>query len=538
VDSAPIRIIIVEDEQAHAEAIRRAMEAAGTDADIQVAGTLREYREKVAAARPDIALIDLNLPDGRAVEVLVFPSESGPFPILIMTAYGNEQTAVEALKSGALDYIVKSSETFAAMPHTVVRALREWNLLQERKRAEEERGRTEIRLLQAQKLEAVGTLAGGIAHDFNNILGIIMGYAGLAEKELPENETTGRYIKELLKACHRAKDLIRQILYFSRTDDKLERQVLDIHPIIKEVIKFLKASLPSTIEIRQSIPSRNGLVFAHATQIHQVLTNLCTNAAQAMEETGGTLEVSLTDVDLDPVTVQLHSDIKPGPYLKLTVADTGHGMDSVTLERIFDPYFTTKEVGKGSGLGLAVVHGIVKSHEGAITVYSEVGKGTMFHVYLPRIESELTTSEESSSPILRGTECILFVDDEALLVDIWEKTLAPMGYRVVTGTSSLEALELFRAHPDYFDLVITDYTIPHMNGLDLAKQMLRIRPDIPIILCTGRRETKIGEKIREAGIRTTLMKPLELRETAEAIRKVLDEKKQRNPPLSHPGKHH
>jgi CheY-like chemotaxis protein len=209
-------------------------------------------------------------------------------------------------------------------------------------------------------------------------------------------------------------------------------------------------------------------------------------------------------------------------------------MDSAILERIFDPYFTTKEAGKGSGLGLAVVHGIVKRHEGAITVYSEVGKGTMFHVYLAKIVSESTTLEKPSSLSLRGTERILFVADAALLVDIWEKTLAPLGYKVVTGTSSLEALELFRAHPGYFDLVITDYTMPHLNGLDLARQMLRIRADIPIILCTGRRETKNDEKVKEAGIGTILMKPLELRDTAEAIRKVLDEKKESNPPARKP----
>jgi PAS domain S-box-containing protein len=382
----------------------------------------------------------------------------------------------------------------------------------------------EDQLRQAQKMEAIGTLAGGIAHDFNNILGIIMGYMELAKRDPPENEKTGQYIKDALNACRRAKDLIRQILSFSRANDKTERLLLDIRPAVEEVVKFFKASLPSTIEIRQNISSRECGVWAHPTQIHQVLTNLCANAAQAMGETGGILEVSLINVDFDPLTVPPHPDTKPGPYVKLSVADTGRGMDSATLERIFDPYFTTKEAGKGTGLGLAVVHGIVKSHDGVITASSEVGKGTVFHVYLPRIDREPATLEEPEPPIPRGTERILLVDDEEQLVNVWQKALESLGYRVTTKTSCLEALELFRVHPGYFDLVITDYTMPHMNGIDLARQMMRIQPSIPVILCSGLKEGIVGDRTRGAGLRALLMKPLELPETAEIIRKVLDNK--------------
>jgi two-component system, cell cycle sensor histidine kinase and response regulator CckA len=383
-----------------------------------------------------------------------------------------------------------------------------------------------LQLFKAQKLEAIGTLAGGIAHDFNNILGIIMGYTELAKLKYEDNKDPEQYIKEVLKACRRAKDLIRQILSFSHGGDKLERQVLYVRPIIKEVIKFLKASLPATIEVQQSIASETGIVFANPTQIYQVLTNLCTNAAHAMEKTGGILEVGLADVDLESATLPSRLDLKPGPYVRLTVADTGHGMDSTTLARIFDPYFTTKEPGKGSGLGLAVVHGIVKGHDGGIAVSSVLGKGTTFHLYLPRIETELTTSEEKpSAPVPTGSERILVVDDETSLVDIWKRYLELLGYVVVTKTSCLEALELFRVHPDYFDLVITDYTMPHMNGIHLARVMKRIQPNIPIIVCTGWREKITDEMNRETGVRAFLMKPLELRDAAEAIRKVLDEKK-------------
>jgi PAS domain S-box-containing protein len=379
-------------------------------------------------------------------------------------------------------------------------------------------------LRHAQKMEAIGTLAGGIAHDFNNILGIIMGYMELAKRESPENERTARHIKEALNACRRAKDLTRQILSFSRTNDRAERLLLDVRTIVKQVVGFFKASLPSSIEVHQSISSRECSVLAHPTQIHQMLTNLCANAAHAMRERGGILQVSLANVDFDPLAVPPHPGIRPGAYVRLSVADMGEGMDSATLERIFDPYFTTKGSGNGSGLGLSVVHGIVKSHDGVIGVSSEVGKGTIFHVYLPRSDRESATLEEAGEQIPTGTERILLVDDEKQLAKIWHKALESLGYRVTTRTSCLEALELFRVHPDYFDLVITDYNMPHMNGIDLARQMMRIQPDIPVILCTGFKERTLADRTSAAGLRALLTKPLELAETAEVVRKVLDHK--------------
>lgn len=395
-----------------------------------------------------------------------------------------------------------------------------------RKRAEDQQLRAEAQLRQSQRLEAIGTLAGGIAHDFNNVLTIIMGYIGLVAMESPENETTGEHSKEAMAACLRAKDLIRQILSFSRADDQTERFPLDLRPIVKEVIKFFKASLPATIEIHQNISTLECTILAHATQIHQVLTNLCANAAQAMEERGGILEIRLANVDLGPLMLAPHPDLKPGPYVRLTVADTGHGMDSATLERIFDPYFTTKEAGKGTGLGLAVVHGIVKSHDGVIMASSEISRGTVFDVYWPRIDSKAGPLGGPRPALPTGTERILFIDDEAQVTDIWQKTLDTLGYMVTTRTSCLEALELFRLHPEYFNLVITDYTMPHMNGIDLARQMKAIRPDIPIILCTGLGEGSIKARLKDTAVRVLLMKPLELREVAETIRKVLDEKLQ------------
>ncbi|CAG1772430.1 hypothetical protein BAC2_02453, partial [uncultured bacterium] len=279
----------------------------------------------------------------------------------------------------------------------------------EHKRVEEERTRVEAQLRQAQKMEALGTLAGGIAHDFNNILGVIFGYAEIGQLEAGEGTPVSKDLQEVLKAAHRAKELVRQILAFSCQKEQEKKPVL-VGPVVKEVMKMLRASLPSTIEIKMNLASR-GVVMADPTQVHQVLMNLCTNAAHAMDKTGGVLRVQLANVVLNPDEVRFDSDLEPGEYVRLAVSDTGHGIDAEVLQRIFDPYFTTKEKGKGTGLGLAVVHGIVKAHGGAIKVYSEVGQGTTFHVFLPGMEG-YGAPESALAPILRGgNERILLVDD-------------------------------------------------------------------------------------------------------------------------------
>jgi PAS domain S-box-containing protein len=392
----------------------------------------------------------------------------------------------------------------------------------ERKRVEREKEKLEIQLRQAQKLEAIGTLAGGIAHDINNILGIITGNAELAQLVMPGETKANRNIDEVLKACARGKDLVQQILTFSRMEVKLDRQPADVGLTIRETLRFLRATLPATIEVRQNIPEKNLIALANTTQITQLLTNLCTNAAHAMEETGGILEVSLKEVNFDADAVLLDTNLKPGRYISLSVSDTGHGMDSWTLERIFDPYFTTKEVGKGSGLGLSVVQGIVKKHEGAITIRSEPGMGATFDIYLPGIESEATREDRPDEPLLKGTERILFIDDEPSLADIGQTGLSLLGYEVTGKTSSVEALELFEAQPDRFDLVITDYTMPEMTGADLAKEIMKIRPEIPVILCTGFNERITEGKALEMGIRGFAMKPFTIRSLAETVRRILD----------------
>jgi len=379
----------------------------------------------------------------------------------------------------------------------------------------------ETQLRQAQKMEAIGTLAGGIAHDFNNILGVIMGRAELSQFDISESNPAYQNIIGVLEAGNRAKDLVQQILAFSRHSEH-ERKLIQPGSIIKEALKMLRASLPSTIEIQQNITAESGVILADPTQIHQIVMNLCTNAYQAMEETGGVLTVSLAEIEYEASGMGKDTELASGKYLQLTVSDTGQGMESHVMERIFDPYFTTKKPGEGTGLGLAVVHGIVKGHGGSISVESEVGEGTTFQVLLPRIEQTKKMAEiEEPGLIPAGNERILLVDDDESLADTGKEMLEHLGYKVVIRTSSIEALELFRTQFGKFDLVITDQTMPKMTGVGLAKELMQIRPDIPVILCTGFSKMVNEEKTKRIGIKEFVMKPIVIRDLAETIRKVL-----------------
>ncbi len=393
----------------------------------------------------------------------------------------------------------------------------------DRKVAEKERKRLQDQLAQAQKMEAMGTLAGGIAHDFNNILMAIIGYSQLALDDLGQPDKAARELREVLKAGDRARDLVSQILTFSRKDETAYAPVA-IRTIVQESLKMMRSMIPSTIEIRQNLAD-SGLVMSNPTKVHQIVMNLCTNAAHAMEEAGGVLEVGLKRVDLDDDMAR-GLDLNPGPYLRLSVSDTGHGMPPEIAKRIFEPYFTTKDKGRGTGLGLSVVHGIVKSHQGAVVCRSTPGLGSTFEVYLPEIDSAQTPEESPVESIRQGgAEEILFVDDEPVLAELVEKMLGNLGYRVVTRTGSVEALELFREDPSRFDLVITDMTMPVMTGDKLAVKLMEIRPDIPVILCSGFSESISEEDARRLGIRQFVMKPLETRDLAAVIRKVLDSRR-------------
>ncbi len=390
------------------------------------------------------------------------------------------------------------------------------------KMAEKNRQHLEAQLRQAQKMEAIGTLAGGIAHDFNNILGAIIGYSEMAIYDTEEGSMVRHNMEQVLKAGHRAKDLVKQILAFSRKSEQ-DKKIILITPIIKEVLKLLRASLPTTIEIRQHFEPNLGAIFADPTQIHQVIMNLGTNSAHAMENTGGLLDVNLLNVDLGPKDAAKFGELEPGRYVGLVVNDTGHGIDAAALERIFEPYFTTKTKEKGTGMGLAVVHGIVKGHNGGIKVISKAGKGTSVEILFPRTASEMQFDTVQLKALPTGNERILYIDDEETLIDLGENMLAKLGYHVVTRTSPIEAIEAFKANPDKFDLVISDMTMPNMTGDILAQELMKIRSDIPVIICTGFSEQISADKVKAIGISGFLMKPLTIRELARTVRSVLDQ---------------
>ncbi len=383
----------------------------------------------------------------------------------------------------------------------------------------------ENRLRQAQKMEAIGTLAGGIAHDFNNILTPIMGFAELALHNLPPDSPSAGDLKQVVKAAGRARDLVRQILAFSRRGDQ-ESRPLKPDLIAKEALKLLRATLPSTIEIRQDIPADCGAVLADPAQFHQVLMNLCTNAFYAMREKGGVLAVGLEKISLTEQDVRFKGmALTPGPYLKIEISDTGGGMERAVMERIFEPYFTTKPLNEGTGLGLAVVHGIVHQYGGHISVYSEPGQGTTFHVYLPLVETEAGGAEaavDGGLPLARNHERILVVDDEPVITSMLRNMLEYLGYRVTALTDAREAARLLREQPGDFNLLITDMTMPHLTGAELAKQALAAEPSPRVILCTGFSELINQEKSRALGIHAFVMKPVTLQSLARTIDQVLN----------------
>jgi len=390
-----------------------------------------------------------------------------------------------------------------------------------RKQAEEERMKLEKQLFEAQKMEAVGTLAGGIAHDFNNILAAIMGYAELVLETKAENLRT-RNIQRLLMAAGRAKDLINQILAFSRHTDH-DQKPLDLRIIIKEEIKLLRATMPANIEIRQNIPGAPFTVLADVTQMHQVIMNLCTNAAYAMGQKGGVLEIGLTRENIVEDSPEDLLHLNPGAYIRLSISDTGPGIPPDIVDRIFEPFFTTKKIGEGTGLGLSVVYGIIKHHHGGIRVCSRFQQGAVFHIYLPCIEEAAEKGDVSDKDLIpHGRERILFVDDEKDLTDLARAILTRLGYRVTTCEDSRQALDLFKTDPDGFDLIITDMTMPHMSGSDLAQEVIRLRPQQSIILCTGYSSYIDAEKASQIGIKTFLSKPITKRDLAIAVRKTLD----------------
>ncbi len=395
----------------------------------------------------------------------------------------------------------------------------------QKKQVMEEKLSLENQLRQTQKMEAIGTLAGGIAHDFNNLLTPILGYTEMVLQDAPRDSTMAANLAEVLKAAGHAKGLVRQILSLSR-QSRYEVKPVKLENVVNEALKLLRSTIPATIEIRHRLTPDTRTVTADATQIHQVIMNLCTNAFHAMKNTGGVLSVHLLSTEISPNSNinQPEQTLKPGPYQIIEVSDTGTGMDKTVMERIFDPYFTTKESEEGTGLGLSVVHGIIKNYGGAITVHSRPGQGTTFRAYLPCSTAPFQhETQDVAVPVPTGTERVLVVDDEKTIVDLVTSMLQSRGYTVTGCSDCPTAVELFRDNPGAFDLVITDMTMPHMTGIQLAQALRAIRPDIPLIVCTGFSDLIDEAKAVELGFQKFLMKPIVRRELCRTVRDVLDQ---------------
>jgi len=392
----------------------------------------------------------------------------------------------------------------------------------ERKQAQMMRKKLEKQLLQAQKMESVGLLAGGIAHDFNNILFPIIGHAEMLLEDVPEDSPFRVSLNQIYSSALRASELVKQILTFSRQENT-DFKLMKMQPIIKEALKLIRSTIPATIEIKQNIQTDCGVIKADPTQIHQIIMNLATNAYHAMEETGGELKVGLKQMELGALDL-INQDMAPGVYACLTIADTGKGMDKKLTNKIFDPFFTTKEIGKGTGMGLSVVHGIVAGMGGAVRVYSEPDKGAEFQVYLPVKKSAFEKqSPKTNEPLQGGTERILLVDDDEGIITMEKQALERLGYQVTSRTSSIEALDVFKANPHKFDLVITDMAMPNISGDKLSAELIKIRPDIPVLLCTGFSETMSEKKAASLGIKGFLFKPIVMQDLSQKVREVLGE---------------
>jgi PAS domain S-box-containing protein len=389
------------------------------------------------------------------------------------------------------------------------------------KDSDKERKKLEKQLYQAQKMEVIGTLAGGIAHDFNNILGVMIGFSELALEDIKKGDPARYSIEQVAQAGFRAKDLVEQILLFSR-QSKHEMKPVKVIPLAKEVIKMLNSTISKDINIKQKFSIQSDLVLADPTQLHQIFMNLCTNATHAMNEKGGILSVTLDQIDFDKDSLLNFPGLKPGPHLKLQVADTGHGIPNHIIDKIFDPFFTTKSLKEGTGLGLSVVHGIVKNHGGDIKVYSESGEGTTFQVYLPFIKSEKQANSVPHQAIPKGSGHLLLIDDEIPLIDLGKRMLERLGYKVTAISDSQIAWEIFQKDPDQFDMIITDKDMPHINGLELSKKIINLRSNMPIIMCTGFSDDISLDQVNKIGIKTLLYKPIIKKDIAEKIHQLFD----------------
>lgn len=532
-------ILIVDDRLENLELLVQILDEHGYDTrpalNAQVALGAVEYTQ------PDLILLDIRMPEMDGFELckrLKSVQNTRDVPIIFISALEDIDEKVKAFQAGGVDYISRpfqKAEVLARVQtHLELSKMRRQmetivhertkeleNKTSELKEAIKVRQETENRLRQSQKIEAVGRIAGGIAHEFNNVLGIIIGNTELAVDDLPKNHSVQNNLQEIKLASLRAKDVIKQLLNASHKAT-LQRRPVEIGPVVTQALKLIRASLPASIKIVEDIAAEPKIVDADTNQLQQLLINLCTNAFQAMDNKGGTLTISLHHTTFEDFKVIRHADLKPGEYVLLRFKDDGRGIKPAIKDKIFDPYFTTQDIGQGTGMGLSVVQGIVQNHGGAIEVESEVGVGSTFKIYLPCSQNQIHKAPLSQHPIPTGNEKILFVDDEPSIGKAARSILNRLGYDVTVENNPLEALSKFRSNPQGYDLVITDMTMPALTGDELAREILKNRPNVPIIICTGHSQRMNEKTARDIGIRHYVEKPLEKHEIARLIRKALD----------------
>ncbi len=551
------RILVVDDIEQNLYMLRVLLEAHGCSVEDARHGG--EALEKARRSAPDLIISDLLMPVMDGYTLLGHwkaDEQLKRIPFVVYTAtYTDPQDEKHALELGADAFIIKpmglvlfmarirevlasrgtaphtpageEKERFREYSEVLIRMLeKKMRQLEQTNRALEahiaERQQLEEQLRQSQKMEAIGQLAGGIAHDFNNILAAISGNTELALEDTASDHPAREFLEEIRNSSARAKRLVQQILAFSRRQP-LDRRVISLEPIIEESTDLLRASLPASVGLDMEVDAGVPPVLADATQMHQVLVNLCTNAWHALEGQSGRIVVRLKSVALTADSVKPLVGLRPGNFVYLSVSDTGIGMDAATRARIFEPFFTTKEPGKGTGLGLSVVHGIVQGHDGAIVVRSQPGEGTVFEIYFPAATA-IEETAAAPAPALRGQgQHILFLDDEAPLVTLAQRLLERRGYRFTGFTRASEALRAFAEKPDEFQLVITDLSMPGASGLHFASDILKLRPDVPVVLCSGHVTEELREHARRAGIREVLYKPNTVDEFGETIHRLASE---------------
>lgn len=504
------KILVVEDDAIIVFKLKHTLENLGYNV-VGTADTGEKAIDFAFRESPELILMDIRLKGSMdGIQAAGQIREKLDVPIIFMTAYSDEDKIKRAKKTLPYGYLLKPVQD-KELEINIDIALHVARVEAEKRFAEEERKKLQQQLFQAQKMESLGTLAGGIAHDFNNLLFQIMGSIQIVKKRLPESDRSIKNMSNALQAAYRAKDLVQQILTFSRKS-KSERQILLVQPIIKEALKLLRSSLPTTIQIEQHIEDTVGMILCDPTQIYQVLINLCTNAYHAMmSQEEGILRVIMQEKESEDA-------------LEIIVSDTGHGMKPEVVDRIFDPYFTTKNTGEGTGLGLSIVHGIINKHGGRIEVESAPDEGSRFKVVLPLVQQgdNLTVATDQVSDLPTGTERIMVVDDEELIMKMETEILESLGYSVEGFSNSHEALKRYQNNPTEFDLVLTDQTMPKLTGVELSKRILEVKKDARIILLTGFSESVTEKQVKEIGIKQFLMKPLDMTKLAVSIRETLD----------------